>query len=97
MPLLRILHIGEEVLVVVCDAELLGKEFREGKFVLKVDSKFYGGKEASMEECINAIKNATMANLVGSVVEKAIYEGLIDPARVLRVQGIPHAMMVRIE
>jgi hypothetical protein len=97
MPRLRILQVGEEVVVIICDAELLGKEFRESKVVLKVDERFYGGKEATMEECIKALRMATIANVVGSVVERAIQEGLIDPDRVLRIQGVPHAMMVKMK
>jgi hypothetical protein len=97
MPRLRILQVGEEVVVIICDAELLGKEFRESKVVLKVDERFYGGKEATMEECIKALRMATIANVVGSVVERAIQEGLIDPNRVLRIQGVPHAMMVKMK
>ncbi|MEM2282223.1 MAG: DUF424 family protein [Candidatus Hadarchaeales archaeon] len=97
MPRLRVLQVGEEVLVIVCDAELLGREFREGKLVLKVDEKFYQGREASLEECMRMIREATIANLVGSVVERAISEGLIDPKKVVRVQGVPHAMMVKMK
>jgi hypothetical protein len=97
MPRLRIIQAGEEVIAIVCDAELIGREFREEKAVLKVDERFYGGREASVEECLRAIREATIANMVGSVVERAIQEGLIDPDRVLRVQGIPHAMMVKMK
>ncbi len=94
MPLLRVLHVGEESIAVVCDRELLGKEFREGKFVLKVDEKFYGGKESSVNECLRAIRESTIANLVGSIVEHAIKENLIDPSCVLKIRGVPHAMRV---
>jgi len=97
MPKLRILQVGEEVLVIICDAELIGKEFRENKVVLRIDERFYGGEEATPEECMKALRNATIANIVGSMVEKAIQEGLIDPDRVLRVQGVPHAMMVKMK
>lgn len=97
MPRLRIIQTGEEVLAIVCDAELIGREFREEKTVLKVDERFYGGREASVGECLRAIREATIANVVGSVVERAIQEGLIDPERVLRVQGVPHAMMVKMK
>jgi len=97
MPRLRVLQVGEEVVVIICDAELLGKEFRESKVVLKVDERFYGGEEATVEECLKALRKATIANIVGSMVEKAVQAGLIDPDRVLKVQGIQHAMMVKMK
>ncbi|MEM2866148.1 MAG: DUF424 family protein [Candidatus Hadarchaeales archaeon] len=95
MPELRIRRVGEEVLVTVCDAELLGKEFKEGEIRLKVSEEFYRGREATVSECLQAMREATIGNLVGSIVEDAVKEGLIDPGCVLRVQGVAHAQFVR--
>jgi hypothetical protein len=95
MPLLRTLRTRGEVLVIICDAELLGKEFREGKFRLKVDESFYCGEEASIEKCLQALQEATIANLVGSIVEYAIKAGFIDQMSVIRIQNVAHAQMVR--
>lgn len=96
MPELRIRRMGEETLVTVCDTELLGKEFKEGEIRLKVTEEFYRGREASVSECLRAMKEATIGNLVGSIVEEAIREGLVDPRCVLRIQGVPHAQFVRL-
>lgn len=86
----------EETLVVVCDAELLGKKFRKGKVKLEIKESFYRGREASMEECIEAIKEATVANLIGSVVDRAIEERLVDPKHVLKFGKVKHAQIVRV-
>ena len=82
-------------MVTVCDAELFGKEFKEGKLRLKIERSFYEGKEASVEECLEALRGATVANLVGSIVEHAIRAGLIDRENVIKVQKVPHAQLVR--
>ena len=84
-----------EVLVVICDAGLLGKEFKHGKFRLKVDKNFYCGVEASVETCLQALREATIANLVGSIVEHAIKAGFIDHTNVIKIQNVPHAQMVK--
>lgn len=84
-----------ETLVSVCDEELIGEEFREGEIKLEVSSSFYSGEEVSVEECIEAIKDATIANLVGSIVKHAIEAGIINSERVLEIQGTPHAQMAR--
>jgi hypothetical protein len=83
------------VLVVICDSELVGKEYRQGEFRLKVDRSFYGGQEASVDECLAALRGATIANMVGSIVEHAIKEGIVDRANVIKIHGVPHAQMVR--
>lgn len=96
MPSLRVIRTQGEVLVIVCDAELIGKEFREGKLRLKIDKTFYRGEETSVEECLAALREATVANLVGSIVEHAIKADIIRPENVLRIQNVAHAQLVRL-
>ena len=95
MPVLRVLRTQGEVLVVICDAGLLGKEFKQGELRLKVDKSFYCGEESSVETCLHALREATIANLVGSIVEHAIKAGFIDHTNVIRIQNVPHAQMVK--
>jgi len=95
MPILRVLRTQGEVLVVICDAGLLGKELKQGELRLKVDKSFYCGEESSVETCMRALQEATIANLVGSIVEHAIKAGFIGPANVIRIQNVPHAQMVK--
>lgn len=96
MPRLKVVHMSNEVLAIICDSELIGKEFREGELKLKVDESFYGGEEASVEDCFAAMRRATIANMVGSIVEHAIDAGLVDPSNVIWIQNVPHAQIVKI-
>ena len=96
MPFLRVIRTQGEVLVVVCDPELLGKKFKQGELRLEVKESFYRGAEASVEECIAALREATIANLVGSIVGHAIKAGIIERANVLRIQNVSHAQLVRL-
>jgi hypothetical protein len=96
VPRLRVVRRQGEVLVTVCDAKLIGKEFRQGKLKLKINEKFYGGEEASIEKCLAALEEATIANLVGSIVDHAVKAGFINRANVIRIQKVPHAQMVRL-
>ncbi len=96
MPYLRVIRTQGEVLVIVCDPELLGKKFKQGKLRLEVKESFYQGNEANVKECIAAVRKATIANLVGSIVGHAIKAGLIERTNVLRIQNVPHAQLVRL-
>ena len=93
MPELNIRRKGEETIVSVCDSELLGKKLEEGKLKLEVDREFYEGKEASIEECLEAIEEATIANLVGSIIEPAIEAGHISEEHVLTIEDVQHAQL----
>ena len=95
---IKIYKQGNDILIGACDKELIGKKFKEGKLQILVSKEFYGGREISIQSLIQYLKEATIANLVGkNTVECAIKIGLIDPDCVLKIQGIPHAQMVKMQ
>ena len=84
------------MLLATCDAELLGKTFKEGEIVFDISEDFYKGSKVSVEEAVALIQQSTIVNMVGqNIVKKAIEKGLIHPQAVLRISGIPHAQIVR--
>ncbi len=84
-----------EVMIAVCDCELLGKKFKEGRLVLDICSDFYGGKRVTLEAAVDTLRAATLANLVGEEsIKCGIAAGIIHEDCVLRVNGIPHAQFV---
>jgi uncharacterized protein len=88
---------GRNVLLAVCDCELLGKTLREGKIVFHIKDEFYNGRKATVDEAMGMINNSTIVNLVGKCcVEKAIEEGYVHPDAVLNIQGIPHAQIIKL-
>lgn len=96
LPLLRIVQTKMENFVVVCDGELLGRKIKGEKFQIDVKESFYGGKEASVEKCLEALRCATIANMLGSIVERAIESGIVDRCNVLEIGGVKHAQLVRL-
>ncbi len=89
--------LGEEVLIAVCDKELIGRRFEEGELLLHVSESFYKGEAVTEVEMIASLKQATIVNLVGErAVGCAIANSFIDEANVLYIEGVPHAQMVRI-
>ena len=86
---------GVQRLVAACDSELLGSTHREGKFKLDVPPSFYDGLRVDAEGLGSYLRSATVANLVGKrSVDVAIGLGLVDPANVLVVSGVPHAQFL---
>jgi uncharacterized protein len=87
-------HKTEEgrLLLAICDSDLLGKKFEEGKKQLDLSSDFYKGKEKSDQEIIDLMKKAYMMNMVGqNSVTLAINENLISGEHVEEIAGIPYA------
>ncbi len=86
---------GVQRLIAACDSELLGSTHREGKFKLDVPPSFYDGLRVDSEGLGSYLRSATVANLVGKrSIDVAIDLGLVDPANVLVVSGVPHAQFL---
>jgi len=88
--------IGNNVLLAICDTEILGKTLREGKIVFNVKKEFYKGARVAIEEAVDMITNSTIVNMVGkNIVQKAIEKGYVHPEAVLNIEGVPHAQIVK--
>ena len=88
---------GRNVLLCICDAEILGKTFHEGRITFRVKEDFYKGRRVVVEEAIELIEASTMVNMVGkNVVKKAIERGFVHPEAVLNIESVPHAQIVKI-
>jgi hypothetical protein len=88
---------GRNVLLAMCDAEILGKTLCEGKIVFRVKEEFYNGARVDIEEAMAMIENSSIVNMIGkNVVKKAIEKGYVHPEAVLRIEGVPHAQIVKL-
>jgi hypothetical protein len=94
---MKLRKIGNNVLLAMCDTEILGRTLCEGKIVFHVKEEFYKGARVTIEEAVAMIENSTIVNMVGKkVVRKAIEKGYVHPEAVLSIEGIPHAQIVKI-
>jgi uncharacterized protein len=93
---LNVTKVGQNVVLAVCDCDLLGRTLKEGKIVFHIKEKFYNGRKATLDEAVGLIRNSTIVNLVGkNCVRKAIAEGYVHPEAVIKIEGIPHAQIVK--
>jgi len=88
---------GRQILLAVCDADILGKTFEESEVVFEVKEDFYRGFRTSIEDAVSLIEKATIVNLVGcNIVKKAMEEGHVHPEAVIEICGVLHAQIVKI-
>jgi hypothetical protein len=93
----NIKKMGKNILLAICDSEMLGKTLRQGKIVFHIKDEFYNGGKATVEEAISMIENSTIVNIVGkNCVEKAISKGYVHPDAVLQIEGVPHAQILKL-
>lgn len=78
-------------IVAICDNNLIGKRFEEGKLQLDLNSAFYKGKEMGKEEVKELLKEPCIVNIVGEEsVNFALQAGIANKKDVLRISNIPH-------
>jgi len=80
--------------VAVCDSELIGKIFEEGKLNLEVKESFFKGEDVSKEKLIQLFSNMSKEdatfNIVGEEsVKVAIKSGIASKENIMKIQGIP--------
>lgn len=86
---------GRDTLVAVCDMEILGKTLEGGRVPFKVSERFYGGTSADLDEALDAMRKATICNIVGKrIVEAAIESRIVQRSAVIYFGEIPHAQVV---
>jgi len=92
------IHKSYRTVVAICDSDILGKKFEEGKFQLDIRENFYKDKEISHEELINLIqfqaREDSTFNIVGEKsIQAAIDAGIIRKENVRRVANIPFILV----
>jgi hypothetical protein len=91
----RTVRSGKDTLVAVCDSEILGKTLEGGRVPFEVSERFYKGTIANLEEALDAMRKATICNIVGKrIVEAAIKNRLVHRSAVIYLGDIPHAQIV---
>ena len=92
---LKIHRNGEYEIVALCDEDLIGKIFEEGKLIINVTESFYKGEKINEEEAVEALKNAGYIYVVGKEsVQLCIKLGLVEDKNILRIKGVPHAQII---
>jgi len=86
-------------IVAICDSELLGKKFEQGKFQLDIKESFFKGDETDEEKVIEIMKDMekedSTFNIVGKKsINTAIKAGIIKQEGIKKIQGIPFALIL---
>jgi len=85
---------GGEVLLAVCDKEIVGEKLGDKDLVLEVKESFYKGDLIGIDEAIGLMENATIVNMVGNrIVAAAVDAGIITEKNTMEISGVKHAQI----
>ncbi len=85
-------------LLAICDKELAGEVFSEGKAQLDLSTGFYDGEPMSAESFKTRINEFDQINMVGNSIIKLAKElKLIKADQIITIAGIQHAQVINIK
>tara|TARA_B100000315_G_C14389128_1_gene501085 strand:- start:180 stop:473 length:294 start_codon:yes stop_codon:yes gene_type:complete len=92
------IHKSYRIVVSICDSDLIGKTFEEGKFQIDIREKFYKGEEVSKEKALEILKDQVREdatfNIVGEEsIKTALEAQIISEESVKRIDNIPVALV----
>ena len=80
------------LLIVITDADIIGKKFEEERLQLDLTKKFYQGETKNKHEVEQLIKKARHVHLTGKgTVAIGVEMDLVDSKKIIFIDKIPHA------
>lgn len=94
----KLFNVKYDLVLAICDEELLGKTLKYGKLRVKVSENFYKGNKIDDAGAVKLMSLSTIGNLIGrKIVEMADKEGFITKGNILFIGDVPHAQFVKIQ
>ena len=92
---LKVHRIEGEIIVAVCDIEILGTTISEDDLEVEISPRFYGGPNIGWDKALDYIKKASIVNIIGNrIVDKSLEKGLVNEEGVKSIGGIRHAQII---
>jgi len=93
------IHRSYRNVVAVCDSNLIGKRFEEGKRQLDIRENFFKGEEVGMEGAVKLLRRQLQEDSTFNIIGKdsinaCIEAGVIKKGEVDEIDGIPFAIVL---
>ena len=86
----RISDYQKNIMVNMCDAELIGTDVVDGELKIHISENYYGKKIVDKDEAISLLKSASIMNLVGKeTISLATSLGIGSESGVKIISDIP--------
>ena len=84
------------VLVNICDEELIGRTVTEGKLKMHISKEFYFGELVDASEALDLIRKCSVVNLVGHRSVSLAVENHVGARQAIReIENVPFLMVYK--
>ncbi len=93
------IHKSYRTVVAICDTDLIGKTFEQGKEIIEIKPHFFKGEEKTESEILEAIEITSMEDATFNIVGKesvacALKSGIIKQEGIKEINGVPIALVL---
>jgi len=93
------IHDSYRSIIAICDSDIIGKTFEEGRRQIKVNELFFKGEEKTEKEVLKLIQEGSAEDYTFNIVGKesvavAIKAGIVTESGIVRIQGVPIALVL---
>jgi len=93
------IHDSYRAVIAICDSNLLGKTFEEGRRQIKINEHFFGGEEKNEKQVLELIEKGGAEDYTFNIVGKesiavALKSGIVKPEGIIKIQGVPVALVL---
>ena len=86
----RVTDYQKNIMLNMCDAELIGKEVVDGELKIHISESYYGKQIVSKDEATSFLKSASILNLVGKdTISLATDLGIGSKSGVKTISDVP--------
>lgn len=92
----RVTNYNNNLMLNICDADLLGRELVEGKLSLRIKPSYYGERMVDRTEAESLLKSSPIINMAGeATVSLSTKLGIGSRNGVRSISGVPFLIVFR--
>jgi len=92
----KVTEYQKNLMLNICDADLLGKSISENQLTMKISESYYGNEIIEIGEATKLLKNSNIINMVGkNTVSLSLELGIGSENGVKKISGVPFLIVFK--
>ncbi len=92
----KITEYQKNLMLNICDADLLGKSISENELTMKISESYYGNEIIEIDEAKKLLETSTIINMVGKdTISLSLELGIGSENGVKKISGVPFLIVFK--
>ena|SRR3970040_3196343 len=92
----KVTEYQKNLMLNICDADLLGKSISENELTMKISESYYGNEIIEIDEAKKLLETSTIINMVGKdTISLSLELGIGSENGVKKISGVPFLIVFK--